>query len=211
MRASNGRVLLLATTNPGKVKELEQELACLGIEILTVASIPGYQGPEETGSTFAENAIIKAEAACRASGYPALADDSGLEVDALDGAPGVYSARFGGPTLSDPERCRLLLQRLTGVPLEARTARFKAVLALARPGSTTLLFTGVVEGWVGFEPRGSNGFGYDPVFYLRDPETGSFLDRSMAQLTPQEKAAISHRGQAARKLRRALESGEAAL
>ncbi|HEY8450186.1 MAG TPA: RdgB/HAM1 family non-canonical purine NTP pyrophosphatase [Bacillota bacterium] len=198
------RQMLLATTNPGKIAEIRAALAGLDLELKTLRDVSGYQPPAETASTFWENALLKARAAFAATGWPALADDSGLEVDALGGAPGVHSARFGGDGLTDADRCRLLLERLEGVPMKQRTARFRAVLALCRPDAPPTYFEGTLEGWIGWEPKGHGGFGYDPVFYLRD-DRGRFLDRALAELSRDEKNAISHRGQALRRLRAALE------
>lgn len=204
-------MLLLATRNQGKVAEIQAALAGLGLRFKTLADLPAYVEPPEDGQTFAENAQIKAVAACKAGGLPALADDSGLEVDALDGAPGVYSARFGGPGLSDAERNARLLALLEGVPQERRTARFRAVLALQLPQATSPRFwEGTIEGWIGFEPRGEGGFGYDPIFYLRDDQ-GNFLEQSLAELTRAQKNAISHRGKALNQLRAAIQSGELVL
>lgn len=202
------RRLVLATANPGKVRELQHALKGLDIQLIGLDQLRGYESPAETGDTFADNALIKARAAAMASGLPALADDSGLEVDALDGGPGVYSARYGGPGLSDADRCLYLLRQLERIEnREQRTARFKAVLALVIPGREPVFFTGTVEGWIGPEPKGSYGFGYDPIFYLRDPESGAFLERSMAELPPEEKAKISHRSKAVAAFIKAIESG----
>ena len=202
--------LLLATTSVGKRDEIAAALAGLGITLRTLADLPGYRPPAETGLTYAHNALIKAKAALDAAGLPVLADDSGLEVDALQGAPGVLSARFGGEGLSDAERNRLLLERLRHVPPERRTARFRAVLVLWVPGSMPHLFEGTMEGWIGPAPRGQGGFGYDPIFYLLD-EHGRPLNRSVAELTREEKNAVSHRGRALALLRQALTSGAVAL
>src|SRR5690606_38613033 len=135
---------------------------------------------------------------------------SGLEVDVLDGAPGVYSARFGGAGLSDEERNRHLLAALAGVPQARRTARFRAVLALLAPGEPPGFFAGTVDGWIGFEPRGEHGFGYDPIFCLRDA-AGRLLPQTMAELDAADKNRVSHRGRALRLLRRALAAGEIRL
>lgn len=151
---------------------------------------------EETGATYAENARIKAEACARATGFPALGDDSGLEVDALDGEPGVGTARFGGPGLNPLERIALLLERLKGLPLEARTARFRCALALATPeNGPTQIAEGVCQGLVALAPAGEGGFGYDPIFYL------PALGKTLAQLSPEEKSQVSHRALAVRAAR----------
>jgi len=149
--------------------------------------------PEETGMTFEDNAILKAAAVATQTGLPALADDSGLEVDALQGEPGVYSARFGGRT-TPLERNLYLLERLRDVPLQERTARFVAVLALAYPDGNLELFRGETEGWILEAPRGEGGFGYDPLFFVPEAE------KTFAEMTPEEKARYSHRGKALRAL-----------
>ena len=185
--------LLIATNNPGKLGEYTRLLAGCGFSLVT----PAQKGIDievaETGSTFTDNATLKAMALSAASGLLTLADDSGLEVDALGGAPGVLSARYGGDKASDAERIDLLLKNLKGVPLEKRTARFKCVIAIARPGGELQLAEGAVEGLIAFAPRGGQGFGYDPVFLL--PESG----KTMAELSPEEKNRVSHRAQAAAK------------
>jgi len=188
------RRLLLATNNPGKVREFRRLLEGSGFEVVT----PGEAGialdVEETGKSYAENASLKARAFAEAGGCLALADDSGIEVDALGGGPGMYSARYGGPGLDDAGRTARLLEELRGVPAEKRTARYRAVVALAWPGAEeTPLFEGVQEGSIAFAPRGERGFGYDPVF-LTNGDGG----RVQAELPDEEKDAISHRGQAVR-------------
>jgi len=155
---------------------------------------------EETGHTFTENAVLKATTYARASGLWTWADDSGLEVDALDGAPGVYSARYGGSGASDADRYRKLLDALTGVPWARRTARFRCVVALATPDGDMQTADGACEGIIAFGPVGSNGFGYDPVFYL--PDRGL----TMAQLSAEDKNETSHRGRAARAAETLLEA-----
>ncbi len=187
---------LLATNNPGKVSELMDLLGDLPVEWKLPAHFPHLNlMVEESEDTCAENARLKAEASARACGLPTLADDSGLEVDALGGAPGVHSARFGGPGLSPRGRWRLLLEKLEGIPPAARTARFRCVMAIALPGGPTRLVEGACEGQIALAPAGEGGFGYDPVFYL--PEWGLTL----AQLPGSEKRRLSHRGQAARAAR----------
>ena len=181
--------LLLSTSNPGKVREIREILAGTGWEAVTpVEAHITFAAPIETARSYAENAIAKAVAAAEASGRPALADDSGIEVDALDGAPGPLSARFGGPTLSDTDRCALLLGQLEGIPPGRRGARFRAVVALALPGNRVITREGVLEGRVALAPRGANGFGYDPVFELPD-------GRTVAELGA-EKQTLSHRARA---------------
>jgi XTP/dITP diphosphohydrolase len=198
--------LLVATLNPGKIRELARALVPAGIEIHGLESLDDTTPVEETGSTFEENARLKAEGYSLRTDLPVLADDSGIEVDALGGAPGVESARFGGPDLDDEGRSRLLLERLSGVREPGRrTARFRCVLALARAGRTLATFEGVVEGRIVDQPRGENGFGYDPVFF--HPPSG----RTTAELSPQEKQAISHRGQAIAALLEALRRADSRL
>jgi len=194
--------------NEGKLREFKRMLADLPYEVVGLNRFPHYRPGPETGRTFRENAVQKAEAASAATGLPAVADDSGLEVDALGGLPGIYSARYGGPELDDEGRNRLLLEHLAGVEPPLRTARYRVVLALTVPGDggrpgETVVVEGTVEGWIGLEPRGTGGFGYDPIFYLVDEE-GRRLDRTMAELSPEEKDAISHRGRALRRLREVL-------
>jgi XTP/dITP diphosphohydrolase len=188
--------LLIATNNPGKVAELHRILDGCGWELVTPADIGLELEVEEHGATYAENAAAKAKAFAEASGLTALADDSGIEVDALDGRPGVQSARYD---VDDASRNERLLRELAGVPDERRTARFRAVIAIATPAGAVELTEGVVEGRIGYEPRGENGFGYDPLFVL--PERGL----TTAELPPDEKHAVSHRGAAARKARVILE------
>lgn len=182
--------LLIATHNRGKLAELADLLPGLPIACVGLADAGLTAEVAETGATFHENAVLKAKGYAAASGLLTLADDSGLEVDALHGQPGVHTARFGGPGLSAEQRYRLLLQSLTDVPWEQRTARFHCVVALARPAGLIATAEGVCEGVIAFEPAGAGGFGYDPVFYL--PEYGCTL----AQLPPAEKRQISHRGRA---------------
>ena len=188
--------LLLSTSNAGKVREIRELLAGTGWEAVTPAEAHvTFAAPVETARSYAENAIAKAVAAAEASGLPALADDSGIEVDALDGEPGVTSARFGGPSMrNDADRTALLLRRLEDVPAPRRTARFRAVVALVFPGDRVFTREGVVEGRVALAPQGANGFGYDPIFLLSD-------GRSMAEIPAEEKDRISHRAIALAALR----------
>ena len=192
--------LVLATLNTGKVRELARLLGDLPIELVSLAEIPGATLPEETGATYAENALGKARAARRLAGCAALGDDSGLEVDALDGAPGLHSARFGGPGLDDAGRVALLLERLRAFPAGRRRARFRCVIALVDERSREWTVAGVAEGEIAAAPRGVSGFGYDPVF-LYPP-----LGRTFGELTDREKEGVSHRALAARAAR-ALLSG----
>ena len=185
--------LLLATNNPGKARELAALLQGLPFAITTPQEEGFALEVEETGATFEENAVLKATAFARASGLLALADDSGLEVDALGGEPGVLSARYAGLEATDEERIRYLLGKLEGIEWSRRDARFRSIIALADPEGDAQLFEGVCEGVIAFEPNGAGGFGYDPVFYV------PVLGKHMAELGLAGKNRISHRGQAARK------------
>lgn len=192
--------LLVATTNAGKAREIGALLASTGWECVS-AREAGVRSIEviETGRSYLENAVLKAVTYAAASGMPTLADDSGLEVDALDGAPGVISARFGGPSVgSDAERTALLLRRLEGVPPTRRGARFRAVVALAIPGGQVYVREGVLPGRIAPAPRGASGFGYDPVLELAD-------GRTVAELG-EEKQQVSHRAQAVRAMIEVLNS-----
>ena len=184
--------LLIATNNAHKVTEFRRILGGGDVTLLTPADAGIEVDVEETGDTFEENARLKARAFCAASGLPSLADDSGIEVDALDGRPGVRSARYGGDGLDDAGRAQLLLSELADVPEEQRTCRYRVVLILARPDGTEDVAQGSCEGQAAFAPAGANGFGYDPIFYV--PRFG----KTMAELDPADKDALSHRGQAAR-------------
>ncbi|MCP3138452.1 XTP/dITP diphosphatase [Pyxidicoccus xibeiensis] len=184
--------LLFATSNKGKLREL-RELVGDAVEVVSLADLPPVPEPEEDAATFEGNAVKKAREYARATGLPALADDSGLCVDALDGRPGVHSARYAPG--DDRARYEKLLAELAGVPDARRTAAFQCALALVLPGGETKVEVGRCEGRIGHAPRGTHGFGYDPVFVF--PDKG----RTMAELTPEEKAAVSHRGAAFRKMR----------
>jgi XTP/dITP diphosphohydrolase len=191
--------LLIATNNPGKAAEYRELLGDAGWELVTPRDVGLQLEVEESGGDYAENAKIKAATFAKASGLVALADDSGIEVDALGGEPGFLSARFGREGIGDEGRVALLLERLAGVPPEKRSARFRCLIAVARPEGQVDLFEGRCEGRVAVEPRGESGFGYDPVFLL--PDRGL----TMAELPPQEKNSVSHRGRAARKAKAFLE------
>ncbi|MGC8838060.1 MAG: XTP/dITP diphosphatase [Anaerolineae bacterium] len=191
--------LLIATHNPGKVRELRALLGDLPLELTWPGELGLDLQVEESGASFEENARLKALAYARASGLWTLADDSGLEVDALGGAPGVHSARYGGPGASDVDRYRLLLERMAGVPEGQRQARFRCVVALASPQGQVWTAEGRVEGVVAREPRGENGFGYDPVFYMPD------LGCTMAELPQEQKNRLSHRARAVEAIRPLLE------
>jgi XTP/dITP diphosphohydrolase len=198
--------VLLASNNPGKIRELQSLLGSLGIEIVSQSDY-GIAAPEETGLSFVENAILKARHAARHSGLAAIGDDSGLEVDALGGAPGIYSARYAGSEATDRDNIDKLLRALVGVEPARRTARFRCVMAFLRHADdrSPILAEGSWEGRILEACRGAGGFGYDPVFWV--PEVGC----SAAELAPEEKNRLSHRGQAAHllaeRLREHLQSG----
>jgi XTP/dITP diphosphohydrolase len=185
--------LLVATTNRGKLREYYQLLKGLPFELVSPADEGIDISVDEKRETFEENARLKAVTYSRLSSLVTLADDSGLEVDALDGGPGVISARFAGEQASDKDRIEHLLARLKDVPWEKRTAHFRCVIAIATPSGETELCDGECQGLVAFEPKGENGFGYDPVFYL--PE----FDKTIAELPLEIKNHVSHRGKAGRK------------
>ena len=183
--------LVLASKNQHKLVELQKMLGDMGLEVVLQSDIGIDVDVEETGTTFAENAMLKAKAVMEASGMAAIADDSGLMVDALNGEPGVYSARYGGrPT--DLDRTMLLLEKMKDVPEEKRTGRFVSAIACALPDGTELTAEGCCEGNILFDLRGTGGFGYDPVFYV------PVLDKTFAEAGAEEKNAISHRGNALR-------------
>ena len=190
--------LLIATTNASKLAELMSLLAECPFELVSLADVGIETDVEETGATFEENASLKASAYARMSGLPSLADDSGLEVEALGGEPGVRSARFAGPGATDAQLVAYLLRKLDNVSEERMNARFRCVIAVAWPEGTVDLHTGQCRGRIIRTPRGKNGFGYDPVFLL--PELG----KTTAELTPEQKNRVSHRGRAAKKAVEAL-------
>ena len=188
---------VLASHNKKKMAEMRAILGELGVEVLSQSDVGVDMEPEETGTTFEENSRIKAVAIMEATGLPAIADDSGLVVEALDGAPGVYSARYGGEGLDDTGRWQLLLKNMEGK--ENRACKFVSVICCAFPDGTQLMARGEVHGVVAQGPKGEGGFGYDPVFWL--PER----NKSMAELTAEEKNQISHRGNALRVFKKELE------
>ncbi len=192
--------LLLATNNADKIAEFRYLLDGCGWQLVTPRDVSIQLDVEETGQTYLENATLKALAFARTSGLTSLADDSGLEVDALDGRPGMLSARYAGADLTDGERVAALLEELAGVAEDARTARFRCIIAIAIASGEVQSVEGTVEGRIAVEPRGENGFGYDPVFEL--PERGV----TVAELPASEKHAVSHRGVAAREARKLLEN-----
>ncbi len=191
-------LLVLATLNRAKGRELRGLLGDLPFEVWTLGEFPGATPPEETEDSYRGNALLKARAVAKLAGAWALADDSGIEVDALGGAPGVRSARYGGPGLDDAGRCALLLEALRDVPPEQRTARFRCVVAVVDPAGREHVAEGVVEGLIAASPRGAHGFGYDPIFFYPP------LGRTFAELAPADKARVDHRGQAVRAARRFL-------
>ena len=188
------RRVVLATNNAHKLAELRRIVteAARDIEVLGLADLPRYPEPAETGRTFAENALLKARACLAATGLPAVADDSGLEVDVLNGMPGVRSARWAGPQASDADNNALLLRQLHDVPVDERTARFVCAMAAVLPNGAEHVRLGIMSGRLTVAPVGDNGFGYDPLF-VADGQT-----ETNAELTPTAKDAISHRGQAIR-------------
>jgi XTP/dITP diphosphohydrolase len=194
------RDLLLATTNRHKLEEYRMILADVPFRLVSLQDIGLNLDVEETGATFEENAVLKALTYARASGLLSLADDSGLEIDALGGEPGVYSARFAGRDTPYEERFRIIYERLRGVPEEQWTARFRCWITLAEPAGFHRSVEGVVEGVIAPAPRGSNGFGYDPIFLVPD------LGKTTAELAPAQKHRISHRGRAAQQARMLLKS-----
>jgi XTP/dITP diphosphohydrolase len=200
--------IVIATNNKDKLREISQILGIEGVEFLGLDAFPECPEAEETGQTYADNALIKAQTAAYHAGTWALADDSGLEVDALGGQPGIFSSRYAGLGASYAGNVRKLLESLKNVPDEKRTARFVCSIALVSNNNRAYFTEGRVEGRIISEPRGENGFGYDPVFLL--PE----LDKTMAQLAPVEKNKISHRTMALNKIApliRSLAAGEKAV
>jgi XTP/dITP diphosphohydrolase len=191
--------LLIATTNQNKLREYAAIFAGLPFELRSLRDVGIDDDVEETGATFAENAQLKAEFYTARSGLAVLADDSGLEVVALGGEPGVFSQRYAGPDASDADRNAFLLKKLEGVPFHARLARFVCVIALARPGGPVETAEGVLPGVIELAPRGAHGFGYDPLFYVLDENA------TLAELPAEHKNQISHRARAARNARVVLE------
>ena len=189
---------VLATHNPGKLREMREILSQLGVEVVSPEDLGITVDVEETGSTFAENAMLKARAVCGLAGLPAIADDSGLCVDALNGGPGVYSARYGGEGLDDRGRYTLLLNNMRGQT--SRAAHFESAIACAFPNGDALTAQGRCDGAIAFAPMGEGGFGYDPVFLV--PEKA----KTFSQLTAEEKNAVSHRGKALAEFLQRLET-----
>ena len=193
------KTIVLASSNPGKVREINQMLGGLHLSVVPQSDFKVIDA-EETGLTFIENALLKARNATRHTGLPAIADDSGIEVDYLNGAPGIYSARYAGKNASDEQNLRKLLDDLVGIPEAERTARFQCLMVYLRHefDPTPIICQGAWEGRILLEPRGTNGFGYDPVFFVPTHNCSS------AELPPEVKNKLSHRGQALRKLVEAL-------
>lgn len=189
--------IIIATHNKHKLQEMSRILSPMGYEVVTDRDL-GIEltDAEENGETFLDNARIKAESGCRESGLPCIADDSGLCVDALDGAPGVFSARYSGTHGDDDGNNRKLLSELEGIPTEKRTAHFACAICVSFPDGSEVTATGKCEGYIGYEKKGTNGFGYDPLFMVGD--------RSLAEMTAEEKDAISHRGNALKELQKIL-------
>ena len=195
------RTVVVATGNAHKVTEIEAILAPVmpGVRFFALGELGGFPEPVENGQTFTENAIIKAEAACAETGLPAVADDSGLVVDALSGEPGIMSARWAGVHGDDARNNAKLMREMEGVSDEGRTARFHSSVVLVRPDGSVITGEGDCEGTIGHEPRGEHGFGYDPLFWPADTP-----GRTMAELEPEEKNAVSHRFHALQELARQL-------
>lgn len=192
--------IVIATGNKGKAAEFKSIFEKFGFEIQTLLDYPELDEIDETGDTFAENALLKAEGVSKALNTIVLADDSGLKVDALQGQPGIYSARFAGEEKNDAKNNAKLLGELSELPFEERTAHFHCTLALAAPDKESMTIEGELDGYILGVPRGQNGFGYDPLFYVSEK------DKTLAELTHEEKINISHRAIAVRNLEKVLEN-----
>ena len=182
--------LIIATNNEGKVREFQNIFSEKGYTVKSLKDFPEIDDVEETGTTFEENALLKAQTVAKALQVVVIADDSGLEVDALNGEPGVYSARYAGTDKNDEANIDKVLEKLQDIPEEKRTARFVCVLAVAMPDGESFTVRGTCEGFIASERKGENGFGYDPIFYIKE------IDKTMAQLSKEEKNKISHRARA---------------
>ena len=194
------KTIVVATQNKGKVKEIKEMLEELPFEVKTMGEVGIDIDVDETGTTFAENAILKAEAISKLTDNLVIADDSGLEIDYFDKAPGVYSARYLGKDTPYEEKNQIILDKLKDVPQEKRTARFVCVMAMSQKGKETVTTEGVIEGYIGTKPVGSNGFGYDPIFYVES------LGTSTANISMEEKNKISHRSQALKQMIEVIKS-----
>jgi XTP/dITP diphosphohydrolase len=192
------RKVIVATKNAGKVQDFQHLLSKKGFEVVSLLDIPNIPDIEETGETFIENATLKAEAISSALNEIVIADDSGLSIDVLGGKPGVFSARYAGVQKSDNDNIHKVLHELEGVPFEERSARFHCALAFSIPGQPTIIVEGTCDGIITNEPAGNNGFGYDPIFFVKDK------NKTMAQLSKEEKNEISHRANALEKLRKKI-------
>lgn len=193
-----GKKIIFATGNEGKMREIRMILADMDCQVVSMREAGVKADIVEDGNTFTENARIKAETIMELTGQMAMADDSGLEIDYLNKEPGIYSARYLGEDTPYEIKNRILLERLEGVPKEQRTARFVCAIACALPDGRILTTEGAMEGYIGWESRGKNGFGYDPIFYLEE------FDCSSAELTPEQKNQVSHRGKALRNMKELL-------
>ncbi|RKX60500.1 MAG: non-canonical purine NTP pyrophosphatase [Thermodesulfobacteriota bacterium] len=196
----NKQVLLIASSNKGKIREISDILKNFNLEIKTLEDFPEIKSPEETGKSFFENAFLKAKYYAEKTGLLCLADDSGLEVEALNGAPGIYSSRFAGPSATDEENNKKLLKELKDVPLEKRKARFVCVIIVYHPSGKYIKTEGIWEGKIALEPKGDKGFGYDPLFLV--PEYN--FKKTVAELSLEEKNKLSHRARALKKLLKIL-------
>lgn len=198
--------IIIATKNKGKAKEFAELFGPLGFKVKTLLDYPDAPDIEETGKTFTENALLKAQGIAKLYQKIVIADDSGLVIDALNGRPGVYSARYAGEEKNDKANIQKVLSEMKDIPHDKRTAHFHCTLALVQPGTAPITVDGICEGLILTEKRGNNGFGYDPIFYV--PQ----LDKTMAEMTPEEKNKISHRGNAIRALyeiiQEAMKKGE---
>ncbi|MFD1735986.1 XTP/dITP diphosphatase [Bacillus salitolerans] len=192
--------VIVATKNRGKVQDFKQLFQRKGYEVISLLEIPSSPDIDETGTTFVQNAILKAEGISDILQTMVIADDSGLSIDALGGKPGIFSARYAGDHKNDEDNLNKVLKELHGVKEEDRTARFHCALALAVPGRDTITVEGTCEGFITEEPIGDNGFGYDPIFFVREK------NKTMAQLTKEEKNEISHRANALRKLEETMKN-----
>lgn len=193
------KTVLIATKNKGKAKEFETLFSPKGIKVITLLDIENAIDVEETGSTFEENALLKANAISELLQIPVLSDDSGLVIDALDGRPGIFSARYAGPEKDDRANYEMVLEEMKGIPAEKRTARFYCAIALVGPNMDPITVAGTCEGIIAEAPDGENGFGYDPIFFVPEKQT------TMANLEAEEKNRISHRANALKELVKVLD------